>query len=112
MSAIVLNLVIEQGATFTQQIDLNDANNNPLDVSTYTCDSAMRRDYQSTNSYSFATTLTTGVLTISMSANNTANVVPGRYVWDAFMIDSNGYVARVVEGLVEVSPAATDYWES
>jgi hypothetical protein len=109
MSAIITNLEIEQGATFTLTVALNDANNNPLNTSSYTSQAAMRQDYQSSNVYSFATSLANGALTLSMTANTTANIPPGRYVYDAYMINSNGYVARVVEGLVDVSPEVTNY---
>jgi hypothetical protein len=109
MTAVVQNIEIEMGATFTLTVALNDANNNPLNVSSYTSQAAMRQDYQSTNSYSFVTSLANGALTLSMTANTTANIPPGRYVYDAYMINSNGYVARVVEGLVDVSPEVTNW---
>lgn len=107
LNAITYNLVLEQGATFVANVSLLDANNNPLDVTNYTAQSMMRRDYQSTNSYSFQANLALGLLTLYMSANNTANVTPGRYVYDVFLYNTNGVVTKVLDGLINVLPAVT-----
>jgi hypothetical protein len=109
MVATVQNLVIEQGATFSMNVALNDANNNPLDVTTYTSQGAMRRDYQSQNSYNFTCALSNGNLQLTMTANNSANAVPGRYVYDVVLINSNGIVVRLLEGLVSLKPEVTNW---
>ena len=109
MPAQVQNLVLEQGTTFSVNVALTDANNNPLDVSDYTAQSTMRRDYMSQNSIPITATLTTGILNLSMTANNSANVAPGRYVYDAVVFDTNGVVTRVIEGLINVTPEVTNW---
>jgi hypothetical protein len=48
-----------------------------------------------------------GEILISMDSANTANMSPGRYVYDLTITDPNSIVTRVVEGIVIVSPGTT-----
>jgi hypothetical protein len=100
------NIVIEQGATFSLDITLRDAFDEALDVTGFTGRGQMRRSYDSINAVSFAVTLTTGNLNLSLPAANTAAIVAGRYVYDVELI-SNNNVSRVLEGIVNVKPEAT-----
>ena len=102
------NLVIEQGATFVEIVNINDANGNPLIVAGLSSNAAMRRDYWSTNVVVFTTALSNGILTMSMSANQTGNLYPGRYVYDSVLQDISGNIIRIVEGVVTVTPGITN----
>ena len=42
-----------------------------------------------------------------MTANATANVVAGRYVYDVELVDGGGVVTRLLEGIVTVTPQVT-----
>jgi len=42
-----------------------------------------------------------------MSANTTANVVAGRYVYDVELVDSGNVATRLIEGIVTVTPQVT-----
>jgi hypothetical protein len=102
------NLVIDQGATHTTDITVTNSNNSVFDLTGYTGAAQMRKHFTSSNSTSFAVSLggNTGVITLSMTAAQTVNLVPGRYVYDV-EITSGNTVVRVIEGIVTVTPNVT-----
>lgn len=102
------NLLIDQGSTFSSIINLTDESGGVIDLSTYTGAAQMRKHYTSTNSVSFSVALTAnGRVTLSLTANQTANIVAGRYVYDVEVTDSSGTISRIVEGIVTVTPNVT-----
>lgn len=105
--AIKANLVIDQGSTFASSIELLDQNDEALDVSGFTARAQLRKHYTSTNAVSFSTGLANGTLVISLTANQTANVISGRYVYDIELVDATGTVTRILEGIVTVTPEVT-----
>ena len=106
--ALKANIVIDQGSDFSTTIDVTDDNGSPIDLSTYTGAAQMRKHYTSSNSTSFAVAVSNGVVTLSMSAAISNEVVPGRYVYDLELTDtSSNTVSRLVEGLVTVTPQVT-----
>jgi hypothetical protein len=107
--ATKLNLIIDQGATYTNSsIIAYDSSNAAINLSTYTVASKIRKYYTSTNSVSFtATGNSTGYIALSLTANVTANIVAGRYVYDVEITSNTGIVTRVKEGIVTVNPNAT-----
>lgn len=103
-----INIVMDQGASFTTTFNLIDENNNPLDLSSYIANSEMRINYSSINSYSFsANSYVNGAIILTMNASSTAVIWPGRYVYDIELTDSNNNVSRVIEGIVTVTPSVT-----
>jgi hypothetical protein len=103
------NLVIDQGSTYSVNLDLTDENGDILDLTGYVANSQIRKWYTSSNPAATFTTsinVASGELTLSLSANQTSNLVAGRYVYDV-EIDQNGIVSRIVEGIVTVTPQVT-----
>lgn len=100
------NILIEQGATFSLDVLLVDAFDEPLDVTNYTGRGQLRKNYQSINATSFSVTLTTGNLNIALPASNTAALEAGRYVYDVELV-TGSTVARVLEGIATVKPEVT-----
>lgn len=100
-------MVIDAGTTFETTIDLNDQSGNPLVVTGMTAASQMRRAPTSINAISFSTTLSNGSLVLSLTAAETANICPGRYMYDVNLTDSSGSVTRLVEGIATVTPGIT-----
>ena len=102
------NLVIDQGATHTTDITVTNSNNDVFDLTGYTGAAQMRKHFSSSNSTTFAVSLggNTGVITLSLTANQTTNLVAGRYVYDV-EITSGNTIVRVVEGIVTVTPNVT-----
>lgn len=103
------NLVIDQGSTFSTDLTLTDENGDPIDLVGYTANSQIRKWYtSSTPSATFTTAINTqiGVITLSLTANQTSNLVSGRYVYDV-EINSGAEVSRIVEGIVTITPQVT-----
>jgi hypothetical protein len=107
-----VNLLINQGSTFYQEVQLSDQNNDALQVTfangdpIYTSTAMMRKSFYSSNATSFGTVLANGVMTLTMTANVTVDIAGGRYVYDAELTSSNG-VSRIIEGHVTVRPEVT-----
>ncbi len=112
MAAVyVSNLIINAGATFSQSFDLEDtASNSPLSLTGYTAAAQMRKWAGSSSYTSFTCTIenppTAGKLTISLTGSQTANLKPGRYVYD-ILITSGNIKNRVIEGMVLVTEGVT-----
>ena len=107
--AAVANLSIDQGATFTSDITVKDINGNVFDLTGYTAVAKLAKGYSSTRtrttiSTTFATDRTTGVLTISLTANQTTALDAERHVYDVEITSSTGTVTRVLEGIITVRP--------
>ena len=110
MPAAYTNLYIEQGTTYSTTITLDDVYNNSYNLVGYTADSALRKSYYSANTSAvFATVINsnTATITLSMSASVTANIAPGRYVYDTKITDMNNNVTRILEGIAEISPSVS-----
>jgi len=105
-----VNLVVDQGATFQTTINLTDDNGDLVDLTGYQGASQVRKHYTSSSaSANISVTLgdANGTITLSMSANATANLIAGRYVYDVELTDPSNTVSRVIEGIITVTPQVT-----
>lgn len=105
-----VELTLEQGATFTTIFIVKEKDGTTKNLSSYTVRSQMRKSYYATTAKEFVLIKTdpaAGVLTMSMSAANTANLSPGRYVYDVELEDMGGVVIRSFEGIIVVTPGVT-----
>lgn len=102
------NLVIDQGATFSADLDITDENGDIINLTGYTASSQIRKWYTSSKFVEFATAVNTdiGVITLSLTANQTASMTAGRYVYDVEITD-NITISRIVEGIITVNPNVT-----
>lgn len=102
------NLLIDQGTTYEVTLDLTDENGDVLALTGYTANSQLRKWYTSTNSTSFSTSINAeaGTITLSLTANQTANLTAGRYVYDV-EVTSSGVISRIIEGIITVTPNVT-----
>jgi hypothetical protein len=103
------NIVVDQGTTFSTNISLTDENGDALDLTGYTARSQMRKHYTSSNSQSFTVSLNSseGTVILTLTANQTSSLVPGRYVYDVEVVSAANVVSRIVEGIVTVTPEVT-----
>jgi len=102
------NLVIDQGTTYRTTFLVNDSTGSPINLSTYTVASQLRKTYTSSNSVAFtATGNSTGWVSLSLTSNATSNLVAGRYVYDVEISSSSNVVTRVSEGIITVTPQVT-----
>lgn len=103
------NLVIDQGSTYSVTLDLTDENGDVIDLNGYVANSQIRKWYtSSTPAATFTTSINaaSGELTLSLNANQTSNLVAGRYVYDVEITQSN-IISRIVEGIVTITPQVT-----
>lgn len=103
------NIVVDQGTTFTTSIYLTDDDGVAIDLSGYTGRSQIRKHYTSSNSVSFAVSLTNalGIVTLDLTSTQTSALAAGRYVYDVEIVSSSNVVARIIEGIVTVTPEVT-----
>ena len=103
-----VNLVIDQGTTFTSNFLVNDDDGNPVNLAAYTARSQLRKHYTSSNSTSFTVEAnSTGYVTLTLTANVTTGLSAGRYVYDVELINPSNVVSRILEGLITVTPEVT-----
>ena len=111
--AAIANLSIDQGASFSSDVTVKDANNNAFNLTGYTAAAKMAKGYASTRTRRTITATisgdpTTGVVTLSMTAADTASLDAERYVYDLEITQtSTGQVTRVIEGIISVRPQVT-----
>lgn len=105
-----VELTLEQGANFNTVLDLKDSVGGILNLAGYTVAAQMRKSYYSTTATNFTITVTdaaAGQITMSMNSANTANVTPGRYVYDVLITSGASVKTRIIEGIVTILPSVT-----
>ena len=109
--AAIANLIIDQGANFSSDITVKDANGNAFNLTGYTTEAKMAKGYASTRTRttitsSVASDATTGVVSLTLTSTQTAALdAPERYVYDVEITQtSTGTVTRVIEGIISVRP--------
>ena len=112
--AAIANLIIDQGANFSSDVTVKDANGNAFNLTGYTAEAKMAKGYSSTRTRTtitstIATDATTGVVSLTLTSTQTAALdAPERYVYDVEITQtSSGTVTRVIEGIITVRPNVT-----
>lgn len=111
MAAGYQELFVEQGSDYVTTITLDDVDGSPFDLTDYTGKSQIRKSYYSSNATAeFTITIsnpTTGTIALNLDSANTANISPGRYVYDVVIKTDTNVKTRVLEGIVNVLPQVT-----
>jgi len=108
--AAIANLTIDQGTTFNSDVTVKDSNGNAFDLTGYTAEAKMAKGYSSTRtrttiSTTIAADAATGIVTLALTATETAGLDAERYVYDLEITQtSSGSVTRVIEGIITVRP--------
>lgn len=106
--AIKANIVIDQGSTFSTQINVANSSGSAFDLSNYTVQSQFRKAYSSLNAYSFAVSAnSSGAIVLALDANTSRTVPPGRYVYDIIITDQSNNTNRILEGQVTFNPSVS-----
>jgi hypothetical protein len=107
--AVKSNIVIDQGTDFEVTINLRDANTTAIPLGGFVGSAQVRKYYTSSRKYDFNVVISanTGEVTLAMSANTSANIAPGRYVYDCVLTSNTSVVSRIVEGIVTINPRVT-----
>jgi len=108
--AAFTELVIEQGATFSTTVNVEDTAGAAINLYGYSASSQMRKSYYATSNTIITATITgnaNGEITLSMTSANTSNLTPGRQVFDLLITSPSNVKTRVVEGVIMISPGVT-----
>jgi hypothetical protein len=109
--AAYVEITIEQGANLSTTVTVSDIEGSAVNLTNYSASSQLRKSYYSSSANTMLATITgnaNGQITLSMTAANSANLSPGRYVYDLIIKNSvDNSVTRVIEGTAVVLPSVT-----
>lgn len=110
MSAITINIVIEQGSDFAATFTIKNADNSYLNLLGFTAESKMKKSYYTSSSVPLNVTFidrAKGIIKLSLPSTVTATLKPKRYVYDIVLTSPSGVKTRVIEGIATVTPGVT-----
>ena len=108
--AVVSNLAIDQGTTYSVTITVTDDTGSARNLTNYTPLAQMRRSYYTSANTAFAANVlnpSEGTITLDLTATQTSALKAGRYVYDLELVSNTLTVERIVEGIVTIYPEAT-----
>jgi hypothetical protein len=108
--ATISNLYVDAGATYSNIITVTASNGQALNLSGYSVAAQMRKSYQSSVAYNFTSTIyiaSQGKVRLQLSAEQSEQIPPGRWLYDVEITSPTGFITRVVEGIVTVNPQIT-----
>ena len=111
------NLQVTQGSDFSIRLTLNDANGSAVDLTAYRVSGSVRDRYSSSSvlldlsptivSGGTPDAIASGLIDITLSATQTANLPVTEAVYDVERIAADGVVNKIIQGKVRVYPEAT-----
>lgn len=105
------NITIDQGTDFSVDIKLRNPDGTMYDLTGYTVAAQMRKHYNAMSATTFVATTpaptTSGIVKLELDNLITADLVPGRYLYDVEITDGSAKIARVIEGVATVTPGIT-----
>tara|TARA_B100002019_G_scaffold201908_1_gene175004 strand:- start:55 stop:390 length:336 start_codon:yes stop_codon:yes gene_type:complete len=110
MAVYVSNIVIEQGYDFDTSFQLEDTRtNSPLVLTDASTTAQIRKHYGAVDAVSLGSTVTSpdlGIISISLTANQSVSLKPGRYVYDVKILNA-GREYKAVEGTALIRGGVT-----
>jgi len=114
MAATTYDLLIEQGANFSQVITYKE-NGLAVDLTGYTARLQARATLESASTLVELTTANSrialggaaGTITLTISATDTAALTSGRGVYDLELVSGGGIVTRLLQGVATISRNVT-----
>ena len=107
--ATISNLYVDQGSTFSCIVTLTNQDGSLIDLTGYTVKSQFRKSYQSSQGYTFTSTVydaVNGQVRLELDPETTVDIRAGRYLYDV-EITSGSQKFRVLEGIVVITPEIT-----
>jgi hypothetical protein len=110
--AIVKNLTIDQGSTFSVKITITGSDNEVYDLTGYGVPTAQIRKNAESSTITQAMTCmipepTLGYVIMTLTDEQSVTIKAGRYMYDMVIESSFGEKYRAVEGIVTVSAGVT-----
>jgi hypothetical protein len=114
MAATTYDILIEQGATFSQVITYKEAGV-AVNLTGYTARMQVRATLESASTLVELTTAnsrialggTAGTISLTISATDTAALTSGRGVYDLELVSGSGIVTRLLQGVATISRNVT-----
>ena len=114
MAATTYDILIEQGATFSQLVTYKD-NGVAVNLTGYTARMQVRSTLESASTVVELTTAnglialggTAGTITLTIAAADTAALTAGRGVYDLELVSGSGIVTRLLQGVATISRNVT-----
>jgi hypothetical protein len=91
-------------------VTVNGSNGSPTNLTNYTAAAQLRKSYYSSTATDFTVSISNaaaGEISMTLTAANTANLTPGRYVYDLLITSPTSVKTRVVEGIATILPSVT-----
>lgn len=111
MSAITINLVIEQGTDFSATFTIKNSDGAAVNLLGFSAEAQLKSSYYTTSTATpFAVTFTNrskGIINISLTDTVTTALKPRRYVYDIVLTSASGVKTRFIEGIATVTPGVT-----
>ena len=112
---LVGDLEIKQGATYQLDLYYVTSAGTAIDLSGYTARMTLRTDYEATSSLLALTspsgglviTGASGLVTVTITATQTAALAAGYFVYDLEIVSAGGVVTRMAEGVGAISREVT-----
>lgn len=109
------NITCDQGATFSRTLTWTNSAKTPYNLTGYTARMHVRETVASASTIVELTTANSrislggaaGTVTLTISAADTANLTPGKYVYDLELVSGGGVVSRIIEGNFVVKAEVT-----
>lgn len=108
--AIVSNLAIDQGTTYSVTISVTDDTGSARNLAGYTGRAQLKKSYYTNTNTAFTVNINNpggGEIIMSLTASQTSNLKAGRYVYDLELVSNTNTVERVVEGIATIYPEVT-----
>lgn len=114
MAATTYDLLIEQGATFSQLVTYKESGV-AVNLTGYTARMQVRSTLESASTVVELTTVNgrialggaAGTITLTISATDTAALTAGRGVYDLELVSGSGIVTRLLQGVATISRNVT-----
>ena len=111
MSAITINLVIEQGTDFSATFTIKNSDAAAVNLLGFTAEAKLKTSYY-TSSAAIPFTVTfedrsKGIIKISLTDTVTTALKARRYVYDLVLTSASGVKTRFIEGIATVTPGVT-----
>jgi hypothetical protein len=114
MAATTYDILLEQGATFSQVITYKD-NGVAVNLTGYTARMQVRATLESASTLVELTTANSrialggaaGTISLTISATDTAALTAGRGVYDLELVSGSGIVTRLLQGVCTISRNVT-----
>jgi uncharacterized protein YfaS (alpha-2-macroglobulin family) len=111
MSAITLNLVIEQGTDFSATFTIKNTDGAPVNLLGFTAAAKLKTSYYTTGAPTdFEVTFVdrnSGIIRIDLSDTITTTLKARRYVYDIVLTSATGNKTRFIEGIATITPGVT-----